>query len=158
MTANAATMADRRHSPCVTFLSICALSHLHPLSCRSSYFISYSKTNTRPCFGGAVFYAPTAAHGLHRGPFFVSDPRYQCHRRARKRLYSRAVCVRDMEPPITGQRSTPGTPGHVLARFYGYSSPVFTPVALIHRPRYCARFWGIAAPHSSISDAARERL
>nr|DAP14187.1 MAG TPA: hypothetical protein [Bacteriophage sp.] len=38
---------------------------------------------------------PRTAHGLHRGPFFVSDPRYHCHGRARERLYPRArLCAR----------------------------------------------------------------
>lgn len=30
------------------------------------------------------------------------------------------------------------------------------PVAMLHRARFCARFWGIAAPHTGISSAARE--
>nr|DAL71577.1 MAG TPA: hypothetical protein [Bacteriophage sp.] len=31
-------------------------------------------------------------------------------------------------------------------------------MALLHRPRFYARFWGIVAAHTGISSAARKRL
>lgn len=103
--------------------------------------------------------SPVTAHGLHRGPFFLILILVTSATAApRERLYPSAVCVRHMERPAPGQRSTPGTPRPVLARFYGDSSPVFTPVALLHRSRFYARFWGIVAPHTGIPDAPGIRI
>ena len=63
-----------------------------------------------------------------------------------------------MEAAHTEQRPRRAYQRHVLARFNGDLRPVFTPLALLHRPRFYVRFWGILAPHTGISSAARERL
>lgn len=97
---------------------------------------------------------PLAAHGLLRGPFFVVDPSYQHHASV---YYPRVVCVQDMEAVHTGQYPLQAYPHTVLARFYGVLRPVFIPMALLHRQRFYARFWGIVEPRTGIPHAARER-
>lgn len=147
----------RRCSPCETSLSTCLRWRWPPLSCPLSFWFSYSNTTsqTAPAFVGAVFMPPLAAHGLHRGPFFVSDPHYQRHGRA---TIAGPFVFKICRTPAPTQRPRSAYQRPVLARFNGVLRPVFTPVALLHRQRFYARFWGIVAPHTGIPNAARERL
>lgn len=111
----------------------------YPASYRPSFPAQIQLAHWPRRLSGPFFMPPATAHGLHRGPFFVSDPRYECHGRARERLYPRAVCVRSMEAVHTGQRPRPAYPRRatgvcraILAPFlrpwHCYTARVFTPV------------------------------
>lgn len=115
------------------------------------------KLTRGPATAGPFFMPLQRLTAYPVGRFLLSILATSATAAPRERLLSaRRLCSRYGDRPYW-ETPAPGIYAPRYGRFNGVLRPVFTPVALLHRQRFYARFWGIVEPCTGISDAARER-